>query len=337
MFEQLRELAEAPGGGDVILIATGLGCLVVLAILSLLLLSGGDRGRERAAGMSRGGRQGGLFGGVGRRADQGSKVTERLKELEKERKTRSAVTLRLRLEQAGLSISPSRFLLFSQIFGLMVGASVYAFGGQNIAAALAAGVIGAFGVPRLVLSKLIAGRRARFIEHFAGAIDILVRGVRSGLPVNEGMRVIGTELPEPVSGEFRLLNDSVAIGVPLEDALERMANRVPSPDVDFFRTVLAIQKQTGGNLAESLSNLSDVLRNRKKLKGKIKALSSEARMSAIIIGSLPFIVCLAMYVLRPDYITELFTDPFGQQLIAGGLAWMSIGVFMMRSMIKFEM
>lgn len=191
-------------------------------------------------------------------------------------------------------------------------------------------------LPRWWLKRKIAKREKRFIEEFPNAIDVLVRGVRTGLPVNDGLKLIAREMQEPVAGEFQRLVDSFTVGVSLEDGLKRMFDRLPLAEVNFFAIVLIIQKSTGGNLAEALGNLSAVLRDRKKLKNKIKALSSEAKASAAIIGSLPFLLGLVLYVMSPDYIALLFTERLGNYMLLGGLVWMSMGVFVMQQMIAID-
>ena len=197
---------------------------------------------------------------------------------EEQRKATQSVTLRVKLEQAGVKSSPARFLMIFYLLAAMIGGGVFVYFGNGLAAAGVATVV-AFLLPTLVVRKKIDIRVNKFLEIFPNALDILVRGVKSGLPVNESMKVAAMELPDPVGHELREVVANVNMGVPLEEALRKMHTRVPSPDVNFFRTVLAIQKQTGGNLAEALGNLSGILRERRKMKKKIVALSSEARMS----------------------------------------------------------
>lgn len=276
-------------------------------------------------------------GGAARKANAAQNdASQRIKELAaKEKKKQKSFDIEARLTQAGIDMGPSTFMMI--FYGLAaMSALVLLVIGQHPALALGAAVAVALGLPRFFLSKAIARRQRKFIENFANAIDVLVRGVKSGLPVNEGLKVIAHEIPEPVKSEFKLLVDSQAVGMNLEDGLQKMHERMPLPEVNFFRTVLVIQKSTGGNLAEALSNLSGILRDRKKLKGKIKALSSEAKMSAMIIGSLPFIVGVLVYLVKPSYIEILFYDPTGNMMVVGGLIWMSFGIMMMRSMINFD-
>ncbi len=174
------------------------------------------------------------------------------------------------------------------------------------------------------------------MRDFANAIDIIVRGVKSGLPLNDCLQIIAAETPEPVKGEFRDLVEQQSIGVTLAKAFDRMYDRIPLQEVNFFSIVVAIQQQTGGNLAEALGNLSQVLRDRRKLQGKVAAFSAEAKTSAAIIGALPPTVMLMVYLSTPDYIGLLWTEKLGQVMLAGSAIWMLIGVLVMRKMINFD-
>jgi tight adherence protein B len=167
-------------------------------------------------------------------------------------------------------------------------------------------------------------------------MDIITRGIKSGLPVHDSLRVIGAEAPEPLAGEFKRMVESLGMGVSVDQALEKMYERMPTPEVRFFSIVLAIQQKTGGNLAEALGNLSTVIRARKLMREKIKALSGEAVASAFIIGSLPPGVVVLISMLAPDYMKPLFTDPRGHLMLLAGGFWMSMGVFVMRKMINFR-
>jgi tight adherence protein B len=193
-----------------------------------------------------------------------------------------------------------------------------------------------FGLPRFIVKWLGKRRVKKFTLLFANAVDVIVRGIRSGLPVGECLNIIARESPEPVAGVFREIVEAQRLGLNLEQALERAEELMPTSEMKFFNIVLGIQQQTGGNLAETLSNLSSILRARKKMGDKVKALSSEARSSAMIIGSLPFIMTALLWLVSPEYIALLFTDDTGKVMIMAGLAWMSIGVFVMKQMVSFE-
>ena len=202
-------------------------------------------------------------------------------------------------------------------------------------AALAVFVVG-LGLPRWVLGFLTARRKKKFTENFAPAIDVIVRSVKSGLPTNEALRIVAREAPNPVGSEFHNLVESTKVGVTMEQALKRMMEAMPTPEVGFFTIVMTIQGKSGGNLSEALGNLAFVLRDRKRLQGKIKAMSSEAKASAMIIGSLPPGVMGIVYLTAPKYIALLFTERAGNLMLAGCVIWMGIGILVMRKMINFQ-
>jgi tight adherence protein B len=196
--------------------------------------------------------------------------------------------------------------------------------------------IGLFGLPRWFLHVLVGGRQKKFSNQLADAIDVIVRGVKSGLPLNQCLRIIAAESPEPLRSEFQALRDSQAMGVPLDQGMQRLYEHMPLPEVNFFSIVLVIQQKTGGNLSESLGNLSAVLRARKLMKEKVKALSSEAKASAMIIGALPIVVMAMVYFTRPEYISILWTDPMGHLVLLGAATMMSTGIFIMHRMVNFK-
>jgi len=191
-------------------------------------------------------------------------------------------------------------------------------------------------MPRLYLNFVIKRRQKKFTSAFADAMDIIVRGVRTGLPLGDCLKIIAHESPDPVSGEFLRVVEGEAVGVPIEVCLERMFERMPVAEVNFFSTVLNIQRTTGGNLGESLANLSNVLRGRKLLREKIKALSAEAKASAIIIGALPIIVATLVTIASPEYMSDLYFTPTGQRNLVVGAGMMVCGMLVMRKMINFK-
>jgi tight adherence protein B len=264
-------------------------------------------------------------------------VADTLKELEDRQKTREKVSMRLRLQRAGLDIAPRAFWMASMACGVVVAAIVW-LSAPNlpIIVPLLGLFVGTLGLPRWILARLIKRRQTKFTDEFANAIDVIVRGVKSGLPLPECLGIIARESPQPVSGEFTELVEQQRVGVPLGEAFERMMTRMPMPEVRFFAIVIAIQQQAGGNLSEALGNLSGVLRDRKRLQAKVRALSAEAKASAAVLGALPFIVMILVYISTPAYITLLWTTNFGQFLLACGGCWMTIGVLVMRKMINFK-
>lgn len=272
--------------------------------------------------------------------DSGRKRGElqaRLKQAEKDKSKASsrAAAYRRDLQRAGLSMSLQKFLWLCAALGLVAGAIYLLLGYPPIGAPPVAITVG-FGLPRLVVRWLGKRRVNKFTHLFADAVDVMVRGIKSGLPVGECLNIIARESPDPVGEIFREIVEAQRLGVTTEEALERAHERLPTAELRFFSIVLSIQQQTGGNLAETLGNLSNILRARKRMKDKIKAMSSEARASAMIIGSLPFMVSGMLALTSPDYIMLLFTDDLGNVLLMGGLCWMAIGVFIMKQMVNFE-
>ena len=258
-----------------------------------------------------------------------------LKELEARRKDNSKVSLSTRLTQAGLDWSIQKFMIVSGILAAVVFAMVMMFVGSLLGAvglAFAAGL----GVPRWGLSFLKNRREKKFLTALPDAVDVIVRGIKAGLPLFESIKVVAADAPEPLRSEFLAIIETQAIGMPLGDACARLYERMPVPEANFFGIVIAIQQKSGGNLSEALGNLSKVLRDRKKMAEKIQAMSMEAKASAGIIGSLPPIVMLLVYLSTPDYISLLWIHPTGQLMLVGCALWMSVGVFVMKRMINFD-
>ena len=240
-----------------------------------------------------------------------------------------------RLLQAGLvDVKPSMFWIISAVVGavgFLVGLMV-----QGWIGAAAGLIVLGLGLPRWALGMMVSGRQKKFSGQLADAIDIIVRGVKSGLPLGQCLRIIAAESPEPIKSEFQALCDAQAMGVPLDQTMQRLYDRMPLPEVNFFQIVLVIQQRTGGNLSESLGNLSSVLRSRKLMKEKVKALSSEAVASAMIIGALPIIVMGLVYITRPDYIMILFTNQTGNFILLVATVLMGTGIMVMRNMVNFK-
>lgn len=272
-------------------------------------------------------------------------TAEALKELSNnERQSRKRrFSVKGQLAQAGISnFSPAMFWVGAAIAGLVLGIAglVIQSGNDNPLFMYLAGAMGFFigflGLPRWILGMLVAGRQKKFGNQLADAIDIIVRGVKSGLPLGQCLRIIAAESPEPLRSEFQALVDSQAMGVPLDQSMQRMYDRMPLPEVNFFSIVLVIQQKTGGNLSESLGNLSSVLRARKLMHEKVKALSSEAKASAMIIGSLPIVVMCMVYFTRPSYIMILFIEPMGHLILLGAATMMTLGIVVMNKMVNFK-
>jgi tight adherence protein B len=285
-------------------------------------------------GPMRGKRQNSALDAAGQRRKQ---VQETLKDLEAKQKQarKKRLTLRAQIEQAGLTLSLRTFWLLSAAAGGTAGLLAI-LTGRHPAIALALAITFGLGMPRWTVGFLRGRRLKKFTSEFANAIDVIVRGVKAGLPLNECLKIIAKEAPPPVAEEFEELVEGLALGVSLEDGLRRMFERMPLAELNFFGVVLAIQQKTGGNLAEALSNLSLVIRSRRSMREKIAAYSSEAKASAFIIGSLPPGVCGIVYFTSPDYMTLMFTTTMGRLMVLGGLSWMAIGIFVMRKMINFK-
>jgi tight adherence protein B len=256
-----------------------------------------------------------------------------IEEQEKQRKKR--LTLRVLITQAGLEITPRMFYLFSIALGFVLGAGIF-IAGVPWYIAVVGGVAGALGLPRWILNFLRKRRQQVFLNDFADAIDVMVRGLKSGLPVTDAMKVIAAETPAPVGPEFLEVVEGQRIGITIDQGIERMFERMPLAEVNFLSIVMTIQSKTGGNLSEALNNLSKVLRDRKKMKAKIKAMSQEAKASAAIIGSLPFFIMGALTVLNPEYLNPLWNTNIGNILVVGSGVWMLTGVLIMRKMINFD-
>lgn len=276
---------------------------------------------------------------VAEAAKRRKSVQDSLKELDAKQlatdKNVKKPPLRIQLRQAGMQVSVERFYLYSVVCGIVVTALAF-FLKAPLLVLPGAFIAGVLGLPRWFVSFRRARRVKAFLNEFPNALDIIVRAVKSGLPLNDGVRLIASEAPEPVKGEFRRIVESQQVGMSIPEAAMRMQETMPCPEAGFFGIVIQIQQQAGGNLSEALGNLSRVLRDRKKMKAKVQALSMEAKASAAIIGALPFIVGLLVYLSSPNYIMPLFTTSTGHLILGISGIWMSIGIFVMRKMMNFE-
>lgn len=242
----------------------------------------------------------------------------------------------LKLQQADVNLSPNGFHLVCGLVALLVFGAAIAIMRLSSMAALAAAILAGLGAPHLYLAMRRGKKLAQFSDAFPEAIDIIVRGVKAGLPLVDCIRIISAEAREPVRSEFKKVLEDQTIGVPIDKAVEFLSLRVPISETRFFAIVIAIQLRAGGALSEALGNLAAVIRDRKKMQMKIKALSSEAKASAGIIGSMPFVVGGLVYVVSPAYISLLFTESLGLTVMAAAGTWMIIGVVVMRNMINFD-
>ncbi|PZF78713.1 pilus assembly protein [Aestuariivirga litoralis] len=265
-----------------------------------------------------------------------AKLQDTLKQIDdRARQKKGAVPLRLQISRAGYSISVARFWMISGAAGAVLYVLPLLFGFPWYIGVLS-GIVGAFGLPRWFLLSAAKRRQKIFLEDLADAVDVMVRGLKAGLPLSDAMRVIATESGPPLGPEFMEVVEGQRLGVTIDQGLERMFDRVPLPEVSFLGIVISIQSKSGGNLSEALANLSRVLRERKKLKGKIRAMSQEARSSAAIIGSLPFVMVGTLLFMSPGFLDPLLYSSTGHMVLAGAGVWMLAGILMMRSMINFD-
>lgn len=244
--------------------------------------------------------------------------------------------MRLRLERSGLPLGVGDYFLICFVLGVVVTAILYFTYDLPILIHLSAGVVLGLGLPHVFIAHRTKARVKKFTSLMPEALELIVRGIRSGLPASEAINTIGSEVEDPVGTEFRQVADQVRIGVNMDEALWGTARRLQIPEFNFLVISLAIQQETGGNLAEILEKLADMVRRREQMRLKIKAMSSEARASAMIIGSLPFVMAGVIYFVNPDYITTLFTDPRGWVMLAMGATSLVIGLGVMAKMVRFE-
>jgi tight adherence protein B len=314
------------------LVTAAIGGVVWVFIYPLL---SGERKVEKR--MESAARAGPVVRSVGRGKEKSRReqVEETLKDLDAQRKKNRRPPLHVRISQAGLTLTKQQFLLASGGFGIAVFV-LGVIGGAGLLPSLGLGFAGTCGVPVWALSHLKKRREARFLEVFPDAVDVIVRGIKAGLPLLDCLKIIAQDSAEPVKSEFRALVDSQTIGLPLGEACARIYERIPLPEANFFAIVISIQQKAGGNLSEALSNLSRVLRDRKQMKAKIKAMSMEAKASASIIGALPVAVMILVYISSPAYIELLWTHQMGRLMLAACAFWMACGILVMKKMINFD-
>ncbi len=278
---------------------------------------------------------------VARRAERAQlrsrreQVEQTLREVESRSRQATKLSLNTRLAMAGLSWSKQQFFIISGVLGGIV-LFVALVLGAGLLAAIPMGFAAGFGVPRWLLGWLKKRRERKFLEALPDAVDIIVRGIKAGLPLFDSIKVVAADAPEPLRSEFAAIVETQAVGMPLGDACLRLFERMPLPEANFFGIVVSIQQKAGGNLSEALGNLSKVLRDRKRMAGKIRAMSMEAKASAAIIGAIPPVIMFLVYLMTPGYISLLWTTQVGHLMLAGSAVWMTIGVLVMRKMINFD-
>lgn len=264
-----------------------------------------------------------------------AEIAKKLKDQDPGKKGKKSVTLQDQLRMAGMTVSPKQFWIFSFVFavGAAIGVKIAGF---SLFVCIMAFVVGLLGVPRMVIKRKTDKRQKKFLEEFADALEAMVRLLKAGMPVAEAIAMISKEYTGPVGEEMSIIYDAQKIGVPLAEACQEAARRMPLAEMQMFATGITIQAQTGASLSEILLNLSGVIRARFKLKRKVKSLSAEAKSSAMIIGSLPVVVAGGIWLINPDYIGVMFTTPSGKFMMGGAAVWMCFGVLMMKMMINFK-
>lgn len=330
--------------GDIDLMQLMVALLAAVALAAIVFIfvnpytSGEKKTEKRISSVSQSNSRGGSErrGAAEQASARRKAVADTLKDLETRQKNSEKVDFRMRLQRAGLKITMKNFWLLSIATG--IGCTLFSFVAFPTApfAAPIIGFVGAVGIPRWYVARAMRVRQAKFLREFANAVDVIVRGIKSGLPLNECLAIISRESPEPIASEIREVVDEQRVGVPISECLDRLMQRVPLPEVKFFAVVIAIQQKSGGNLSEALGNLSAVLRDRIRLQMKVKAMSAEAKASAGVLASLPPIVGLLVYLTSPNYISLLWQLKTGQLLLLGSAFWMFCGVMVMKKMINFK-
>ena len=348
--------------GDVLIYI--IGGLAFLAIAGLGFVLTGNAAQERTTKRAKQ-----ISNGTSenKRADRNDPMASRRKQTQQmlkklreqdqaRRKSLSIDGMEAKLRQAGLNMATQNYYIICGVLAVVFAALAWMSGaagppplmgfelkavlgeqGARIATIAASAIAGGLGLPNWILGFLAKGRNKKMTNQFADAIDVIVRGVKSGLPLTECLRIIAAESPSPLGPEFGQLTDNMQMGMTTERALQQFYKRVPLQEVNFFVIVLTIQAKAGGNLSEALGNLSTVIRQRKMMREKVKALSAEAKASAMIIGCLPFAVGFMVYLTTPEYIMELFLKPTGHMILFMAFCLMATGITVMRKMINFDM
>jgi tight adherence protein B len=269
------------------------------------------------------------------REERRKSVQQVLKAQADEHKRKQRLTLAQRIFQAGLSIKPADFIRNCIILGVVTFAVLFVVQVPLLFAAVF-GVAAGYLLPRIFLARARRKYQDRYLEELPNAVEAIVRGVKTGLPLNDSIRLVAREVKEPVRSEFQRILDQQAFGMSTTEAVHVLLDRVPLPEVNFFVVVISVQQQSGGNLSEALGNLARVLRNRKKMKQKVKAMSSEAKASAMIIGALPFVVAGLVTLVSPRYLEPLISTTLGHIWLGVAFVMLALGVFIMNRMVQFD-
>ena len=318
---------------SMLLLGGGVCVLGLVGVLIYSAVGGSSRPVDRRMAAIRGG-AGKDPGRENEAANRRKQVADSLKELENKAKNKTKVSLETKLVQAGLAISKKTFFIASGCAALVIGLAALIM--VSPLGALGGLLVGGFGLPNWVLNYRRQKRIKDFLIEFPSAVDVIIRGVKSGLPLGACLQTVAGQAKEPVRSEFQAIVAGTTVGLTVAQAVDRLAERVPIADTNFFAIVINVQQQSGGNLTEALGNLSKVLRDRVTMGLKVKALSSEAKASAWIIGCLPFVMGGLIYLLQPTYMAVLWTTGSGKLLLLGVAFWMSIGTMVMRQMVNFK-
>lgn len=320
-----------------VLLITGLIILVFFGTVAGVYLTSKNRQKNRMLSVIQG--KGTTLGPKDKISEQDKRradLAKKLKEQEMSEGRKGKATLAMQLQQAGIQVSPRRFMINSALFALGFMLFVKVMMGQSVLITALAGITGFFGLPRYFIRWRTKRRQKKFLSEFADALEAMVRLLRAGMPVGEAIAMASREFTGPVGEEMARIYDEQKIGVPMAEACLYAAQRMPLTEMQMFATGIAIQAQTGASLSEVLTNLAGVIRARFRLKRKVQALSSEAKSSAMIIGSLPFVVGGGLMAINPDYMEPLLTSTVGKGLLIGCAVWMGMGIFVMKAMINFK-
>ncbi|MDC9700831.1 MAG: type II secretion system F family protein [Alphaproteobacteria bacterium] len=301
------------------------------------LFSGEDKAKKRLSAISK--NEGSRYG---KKKDFDKTARKRsVKEVLEDTQIRKSglkkrVTMAMRIEQAGLSVSLYFFWIASLIFGTIIALLVFVFISSDFFFVLSAWFLSTFGLPNFFLRILRKRKLKKYLNKFPDVLDIIIRNVKSGIPIDQSFYIVSVDGPEVVRNSFVEIVEAKSFGFTTVEGIYRLYERIPLTELLFLAIVLQIQSESGGNLSDALQNLSNVLRERKILEGKVQSMSQEAKMSAYIIGFMPFGITALLFVMAPDYISTLFTDPTGHMLLTISGFWMFLGVVVMRKMINFK-
>ena len=321
-----------------VMIILGLVAVTAIGLAFVPGIAGGGRADKRMKALTAGEKSNGRVkrnNPARQKENRRKSLQDILDEQNEQNKKNKRVSMKKRIMRAGMTIEVGAFWRNAAIFGVLVFVVTWLLGVPPLFA-LVFGAAGAYVAPMWYISSRTKKFHAKFLDEFPNAVESIVRGVQSGMPLNESMKLVASEAKEPVKTEFTRIIEQQSVGKNIAEAVPIMLDRLPISEVNFFVVVITVQQKSGGNLSEALSNLATVLRNRKKMKAKVKAVSSEAKASAGIIGALPFVVTILVSIVSPSYMVPLFTTPLGNLWLGVAAFMMTTGVLVMRKMIQFD-